>query len=38
LPVEGLLTHRFPIERAGAAYQLLDEHKEEVVQVLLTYE
>ena len=33
-----LVTHRFPIERAHEAYRTLDEHPEEAVQVLLTYE
>jgi threonine dehydrogenase-like Zn-dependent dehydrogenase len=32
-----LITHRFPIAEAGAAYALLDRHPEEALQVLLTY-
>jgi len=33
-----LITHRFPISQAGQAYALLDEHPEEAIQVLFTYE
>jgi len=33
-----LITHRFPISRAAEAYSALDEHPDEAVQVLLTYE
>jgi threonine dehydrogenase-like Zn-dependent dehydrogenase len=33
-----LITHRVPIEQASHAYALLDQHPEEAVQVLLTYE
>jgi 2-desacetyl-2-hydroxyethyl bacteriochlorophyllide A dehydrogenase len=32
-----LASHRFPIERAGDAYRLLDEAPESCLQVLLTY-
>jgi 2-desacetyl-2-hydroxyethyl bacteriochlorophyllide A dehydrogenase len=32
-----LITHRFPIEQASHAYELLDQHPEEAMQVLLTY-
>jgi threonine dehydrogenase-like Zn-dependent dehydrogenase len=32
-----LITHRFPISNAAQAYALLDEHPEEAIQVLLTY-
>jgi threonine dehydrogenase-like Zn-dependent dehydrogenase len=32
-----LISHRFPIERAAEAYQLLDEHPDSVVQVLFAY-
>jgi 2-desacetyl-2-hydroxyethyl bacteriochlorophyllide A dehydrogenase len=32
-----LITHRFPIERASEAYQLLDQNPGKVIQVLLTY-
>jgi alcohol dehydrogenase len=31
------ITHRFPIEEAAKAYQLLDENPQEAIQVLLTY-
>jgi len=33
-----LVTHRVPVERAPEAYRLLDEHPDEAVQVLLTYD
>jgi threonine dehydrogenase-like Zn-dependent dehydrogenase len=33
-----LITHRFPFEQASHAYDLLDQHPEEAIQVLLTYE
>jgi threonine dehydrogenase-like Zn-dependent dehydrogenase len=33
-----LITHHFPLEQAGQAYALLDQHPEEAIQVLLTYE
>jgi threonine dehydrogenase-like Zn-dependent dehydrogenase len=32
-----LITHRFPLEQAGQAYALLDQHPEEAIQVLFTY-
>jgi threonine dehydrogenase-like Zn-dependent dehydrogenase len=31
------ITHRFPLERAGEAYRLLDEHPEETIQVIIDY-
>jgi threonine dehydrogenase-like Zn-dependent dehydrogenase len=31
------ITHRFPIEEAAKAYQLLDENPQETIQVLLEY-
>lgn len=34
---EQLITHRFPITKANAAYHLLNEHPEQAIQVLLTY-
>lgn len=37
LPVNELVTDRFPLERAADAYELLDEGREETLQVLLTY-
>lgn len=33
-----LITHRFPVERAAAAFHLLDTSSDAVLQVLLTYE
>ncbi len=33
-----LITHRLPVERAAQAYELLDRHPEEAVQVILTYQ
>jgi 2-desacetyl-2-hydroxyethyl bacteriochlorophyllide A dehydrogenase len=33
-----LITHRFPIDQASQAYQLLDQHPESVVQVVFTYD
>ena len=33
-----LITHRFPLTQADQAYALLDQHPEEALQVLLTYE
>ncbi len=38
LPAEKLITHRFPFTQATDAYRLLDEHPEEAIQVILTYE
>jgi 2-desacetyl-2-hydroxyethyl bacteriochlorophyllide A dehydrogenase len=32
------ITHRFPLAQAAQAYQLLDQHPEEAIQVVLTYE
>ncbi len=37
LPVQNLVSHRFPIERAADAYRLLDGSPEDCLQVLLTY-
>jgi 2-desacetyl-2-hydroxyethyl bacteriochlorophyllide A dehydrogenase len=31
------ITHRFPLAEASLAYQLLDQHPEEAIQVILTY-
>jgi threonine dehydrogenase-like Zn-dependent dehydrogenase len=31
------ITHRFPIYQAGQAYELIDRHPEDVIQVILTY-
>lgn len=33
-----LISHRFPVDRAARAYELLDQHPEETVQVILTYQ
>jgi threonine dehydrogenase-like Zn-dependent dehydrogenase len=33
-----LITHRFPLSQAAQAYAMLDQHPEEAIQVLLTYE
>jgi threonine dehydrogenase-like Zn-dependent dehydrogenase len=33
-----LITHRFPLTQADQAYALLDQHPEEAIQVILTYE
>jgi 2-desacetyl-2-hydroxyethyl bacteriochlorophyllide A dehydrogenase len=33
-----LITHRFPLAQAARAYALLDQHPEEALQVILTYE
>jgi 2-desacetyl-2-hydroxyethyl bacteriochlorophyllide A dehydrogenase len=38
IPASRLVSHRFPIERAGDAYRLLDESPEKCLQVLLTYD
>jgi alcohol dehydrogenase len=35
--LSALLTHEFPVERAGEAYELLDRNRDEAVQVALTY-
>jgi 2-desacetyl-2-hydroxyethyl bacteriochlorophyllide A dehydrogenase len=37
LQLEPLVSHRIPFERAAEAYQLVDEHPDATVQVLLTY-
>lgn len=37
LPVTSLVSHRFAVEDAAAAYQLLDRQPQDAVQVLLTY-
>ncbi len=37
LRTDGLITHRFPFERAAEAYELIDRHPDEVVKVVLTY-
>ena len=37
LPVDRLITHRFPFEEAGEAFRLLDKNPAEALQVVLTY-
>ena len=37
LKPSGLITHRFPIDKAAEAYQLLDQSPEKAIQILLTY-
>lgn len=37
LDVDRLVTHRFPVEEAAEAYELLEDRPDEAVQVLLTY-
>ena len=32
-----LVTHRFPVERAGEAYALLDQRPDKAIQIILTY-
>ena len=38
LHLRELITHRLPLARAAEAYRLVDQHPNEVVQVVLTYE
>lgn len=38
LPLDGLITHRLPVEDAPAAYGLLDAGAPDVIQILLTYQ
>lgn len=37
LELKSLISHRFSVEQAGAAFVLVDEHADQTVQVLLTY-
>ncbi|MBN1562725.1 MAG: zinc-binding alcohol dehydrogenase [Anaerolineae bacterium] len=37
LKTEGIISHRFPYDRAAEAYQLIDQHAEQTVKVVLTY-
>ncbi len=37
MPLQGLITHRFPLQEAAAAYELLDRSAGECVQVVLDY-
>jgi threonine dehydrogenase-like Zn-dependent dehydrogenase len=34
----GFVTHRFDIQRAREAYELLDKRPQEAIQVVLTYD
>jgi len=38
LPLDKLITHRFPVAEAAKAYQLIDQTPGETVQVLLSYQ
>ena len=37
LPLKELITHRFPLDQAAAAYELLDRRAGECLQVVLDY-
>lgn len=37
LPVESMITHRLPVNRANEAYEMLETSPEDAVQILLTY-
>jgi len=37
MSLQSCITHRFPVEDAGEAYQLIDQHPEKTIQVILTY-
>ena len=37
LGLDGLITHRFPFDQAARAYEMVDQHPEETLQVILTY-
>ena len=37
LPLDELITHRFPLAQAASAYELLDQHAGECLQVVLDY-
>ncbi|MCF7804263.1 MAG: zinc-binding alcohol dehydrogenase [Candidatus Marinimicrobia bacterium] len=37
LPLQSCITHRFAFENAADAYQLIDQHPEKTIQVILTY-
>lgn len=37
IDVTPLITHRIPFEEAGRAYQLLDQHPDQAIQIILTY-
>lgn len=38
LQLDALITHRIPFADAARAYRLVDQHPDEVIQVILTYE
>jgi len=37
VPVDKLVTHRFPLDQADETYALLDERPGDALQVILTY-
>ena len=37
LDTGGLISHRFPFDRAAEAYELVDRHPEDIVKVVLEY-
>jgi len=37
LRLKELISHRFPFDQAPDAYQLVDEHPDETVQIILTH-
>ena len=37
LPADELISHRFPLDQAAAAYALIDNHPEQTLQVILDY-
>jgi threonine dehydrogenase-like Zn-dependent dehydrogenase len=37
VPLDDLISQRFPLARAADAYALVDQHPEQTVQVVLTY-
>ena len=37
MPLADLVTHTFPFEDAAKAYELVDKHPEQCIQVVLAY-
>ena len=37
LSEEGIITHRFPFEETPQAYELIDQHPEQVIKAIITY-
>jgi threonine dehydrogenase-like Zn-dependent dehydrogenase len=37
LPIDFLVTHRFPVAEAASAYRTIDQHPETTIQVIFTY-